>query len=222
MRTLFVGALAASLAGCSCYVPPPAVDDACIGTGGYACFDRSSVNQTLEPELALLSTSKPTSKVAATTEKPASAQARQRVALVIDTAKSPATTTVAPAAIKTAATKVELAAAKTEPAESKVEPPAFARPAETSDEVIAKATAAIASKLEDPKSAEFGEMKRAMRTNPLGKSVDTICGHVKARKASGEGVEDKPFLYLVKDDEAYVVDGPTSSIGATAYHNICN
>jgi hypothetical protein len=223
MRTLFVGALAASLAGCSCYVPPQAVDDACIGAGGYACFDRSSVNQALEPELASLSTSKPKSKVA-TTEKPSFAHARQRMALVIDTAKSTTATTVKPAAatVRTAATKVEPAATKGEPAASKVEAPPSDRPAETSDQVIAKATAAIASKLEDPKSAQFGEMKRAMRTNMLGKSVDTVCGHVKARKASGEGMEDRTFLYLVKDDEAYVADGPALSTEATAYRNVCN
>jgi hypothetical protein len=34
---------------------------------------------------------------------------------------------------------------------------------------------------------------------------------------------DRPFLYLVKEDEAYVVDGPIgSAAAATAYHNICN
>jgi hypothetical protein len=65
-------------------------------------------------------------------------------------------------------------------------------------------------------------MKRAMRTNTLGKSVDTICGYVKGKKASGESTGDRPFLYLVKDDEAYVVDGPATSIAATAYRNICN
>jgi len=228
MRTLFVGALAASLAGCSCYGPPQAIDDACIGGGaggGYACYDRSSVNRTLEPESASLPASKPKSKVAATEKQPSSVQPRQRVALVIDMTKSATTTTG-----NSPATKVEPAAAKTKPVATKSEPwaskvellPPFARPAETSDEVIARATATIASKLADPQSAEFGEMKRALRTNTLGKSVDTICGHVKARKASGAGMEDRPFLYLVKDDEAYVADGPTSSIDATAYRNICN
>ena len=45
----------------------------------------------------------------------------------------------------------------------------------------------------------------------------------KGKKASGEDTGDRPFLYLVKDDEAYVVDGPTGSAAATAaYHNICN
>jgi hypothetical protein len=63
---------------------------------------------------------------------------------------------------------------------------------------------------------------RCERNTP-GQSVDTICGRVKAKKASGEDTGDRPFLYLVKDDEAYVVDGaPGSAAAATAYRNICN
>jgi hypothetical protein len=143
----------------------------------------------------------------------------------------PAAAKVEPAAAKVelaankvepAAAKVELAANKIEPVAPKAEPPASGRPAETSDQVIARAKTTIAAKLDDPRSAEFGEMKRAMRTNMLGKYVDTICGYVKGKKASGESIGDRPFLYLVKDDEAYVVDGPPTSIGATAYRNICN
>jgi hypothetical protein len=136
----------------------------------------------------------------------------------------PAAARVEPAAnkVEPAAAKVELAANKVEPIAAKVEPPASGRPAETSDQVIARAKTTIAAKLDDPRSAEFGEMKRAMRTNPLGKSVDTICGYVKGKKASGESTGGRPFLYLVKDDEAYVVDGPATSIAATAYRNICN
>jgi hypothetical protein len=131
---------------------------------------------------------------------------------------------VEPAAAKVepAAAKVGPAAAKVEPPAAKVEPAAAGRPAETSDQVIARAKTTIAAKLDDPRSAEFGEMKRATRTNTLGKSVDTICGYVKGKKASGESTGDRPFLYLVKDDEAYVVDGPATSIAATAYRNICN
>jgi hypothetical protein len=55
-----------------------------------------------------------------------------------------------------------------------------------------------------------------------GESVDTICGRVKGKKASGEETGDRPFLYLVKDDEAYVVDGSASLAAMTAYRNICN
>jgi len=116
-----------------------------------------------------------------------------------------------------------LAAKKSKPAviEAKVEAPASSRPAETSDPVIIKAKATIAAKLEVPASAEFGVMKRAMRKNTLGKSVDTICGRVKGKKASGEDTGERPFLYLVTEDDAYVVDGPASSAAASAYRNIC-
>ena len=66
--------------------------------------------------------------------------------------------------------------------EAKVEAPASGRPAETPDAVIVKAKTTIAAKLEDPASAEFGEMKRAIRKSTLGKAVDTICGRVKGKK----------------------------------------
>jgi hypothetical protein len=65
-------------------------------------------------------------------------------------------------------------------------------------------------------------MKRAIRKNMLGKSVDTICGRVKGKKVSGEDTGDRPFLYLVKEDDAYVVDGPANSATASAYRNICS
>jgi hypothetical protein len=212
MRTPFVCALAATVVGCSCYAPPQASLDACMASG-LACLDRSSLSQTIEPEPAALdarlSTPKTRSKIAARTEKPPSAHARHKTDLAMTTTKS-ATPAVEPPAVKV------------EPPAAKVEPAAAGRPAETSDQVIARAKTTIAAKLDDPRSAEFGEMKRATRTNTLGKSVDTICGYVKGKKASGESTGDRPFLYLVKDDEAYVVDGPATSIAATAYRNICN
>jgi hypothetical protein len=74
----------------------------------------------------------------------------------------------------------------------------------------------------DPASAEFGEMKQAIRKNTLGKSVDTICGRVKRRKALGEDTGDWPFLYLVTEDEAYIVNGSANSAAASAYRNICS
>jgi hypothetical protein len=104
---------------------------------------------------------------------------------------------------------------------AKVEAAGSDQPSETPDQVMAQAKITVAAKLDDPASAEFGEMKRAMRTNTLGQSVDTICGRVKGKTASGEASEDRPFLYLVKDNEAYVVEGPPTSAAATAYRNIC-
>ncbi len=65
-------------------------------------------------------------------------------------------------------------------------------------------------------------MKRAIRKNMLGKSIDTICGRVKGTKASGENAGDWPFLYLVTEEEAYVVNGAANSAAASAYRNICS
>jgi hypothetical protein len=99
--------------------------------------------------------------------------------------------------------------------------PASGQPAEGSDPVLKKARTSVAAKLEDPASAEFDDMKREMRKNTFGQPVDTICGHVRSKKASGEDTAERAFLYLVKDDEAYVVDGNAESAAATAYRNIC-
>ena len=202
MRTLFFGALAVTLVGCSCFVSPQAGVEACTGAGGgFACFDRTAVGQAVERKPGSLdadsATPRTRSRIAARTEKPSSAHTPDKTHLAIKTAKS-----------TTSATKVE--------------PAASGQPAETPDPVMAKAKITVAAKLEEPASAEFGEMKRAMRTNTLGQSVDTICGRVKGRKPTGEGTGDMPFLYLVKDDEAYVVDGPPTSAAATAYRSICN
>ena len=40
-----------------------------------------------------------------------------------------------------------------------------------------------------------------------GQPVDSICGRVKVKKASGESISDRPFLYLVKEDKAFIDDG---------------
>ena len=201
MRTLLIGALAATLVGCSCLVPPQAGMEACMDANGFACFDKTAASQPIEPRPASFKANSETinvkSTIAAKMEKPSFAHIRKRAHLPAKKAKS---TIVA----------------------AKVEPPASGQPAETSDPVIIKAKTTIAAKLEDPASAEFGEMKRAIRKNTFGQFVDTICGRVKGKKASGEDTGDRPFLYLVKEDDAYVVDGPAGSAAASAYRNICN
>jgi len=202
MRTLLIGALAATLVGCSCPLPRQASMDACTDANGFACFDRTAASQPIEPKLASSNANSATTKVKSTiarTEKPSPADASDK-AVHLDAKKA----------------KLTMIAA------AKVEPPASGQPAATSDPVIIKAKTTIAAKLEDPASAEFREMNRAIRKNTLGQSVDTICGRVKGKKASGEDAGDRPFLYLVKDDDAYVVDGPAGSAAATAYRNICN
>jgi hypothetical protein len=207
MRTLLIGVLVATLAGCSSCPPLPRQlsMQGCTDANGFACFDRTSTDQTFDQELssarANSTAAKP--KTAAKTEKRAAAHPRAKPL---------------PEAKKSEPSE------KTEPAvaNAKVEPPPSDQPSGTSDPVIANAKTAIAARLENPTSAEFGDMKRAMRKNTLGQSVDTICGRVKGRTATGEDTGDRPFLYLVKDNEAYVVDGAPSSVAATAYRNICN
>jgi hypothetical protein len=93
-------------------------------------------------------------------------------------------------------------------------------PAET-DTVLNKARTSVAAKMADTESAQFGDMKRALRKNTFGRPVDTICGYVRGKNASGEDTGERPFLYLVKEDEAYVVDGKADSAAAIAYRNIC-
>jgi hypothetical protein len=175
--------------------------DACTDANGFGCLNRTAATRPAEPAPASSRTNSTTTKgkpaVAAKTEEPSTAYVRDKPHLAAKAAK--------PAVI-----------------EAKVEAPAPAPPAETSDPVIIKAKTTIAAKLEDPASAEFSEMKRAIRKNTFGKPVDTICGHVKGKKASGEDTEDRPFLYLVKEDDAYVVNGPPGSAAASAYRNICS
>ena len=199
MRTLLVGTMAATLVGCSCLLPPQSVMDACTDANGLACFDRTVASQPIELKPASFKANSATTKakLAAKTEKLSSDDDRDKHHLATKKAKS------------------TLAAAK-------VEPPASGHSAEPSDPVITRAKTAIAAKLEVPASAEFGEMKRAFRKNTFGKSVDTICGRVKGKKASGEDTGDRPFLYLITEDDAFVVDGPPGSAAASAYRNICN
>ena len=161
MRTLLIGALAATLVGCSCPLPRQASMDACTDANGFACFDRTAASQPIEPKPASFNANSGTIKVKsaiAKTEKPSPAGASDK-AVHLDAKKAKPTMIAA-----------------------KVEPPASGQPAATSDPVIIKAKTTIAAKLEDPASAEFAEMNRAIRKNTLGQSVDTICGRVKEKK----------------------------------------
>ena len=164
MRTLLIGTLVATLVGCSCPLPPQASMEACTDANGFGCLNRTAATRPIDPAPASSKTNSATTRVkptiAAKTEEPSTAVVRDSSILAEKKTKS--------AVI-----------------EAKVEAPAPGRPAETPDPVIVKAKTTIAAKLENPASAEFGEMKRAIRKNTLGQSVDTICGRVKGKKASG-------------------------------------
>ncbi len=90
---------------------------------------------------------------------------------------------------------------------------------ETSDPVLKKAEITVAAKMEDPASVEFVDIERAVKK--IGQSFEIICGHVKGKKNSGEATGERPFLYLVKEDEAFIVGGNRDSIAAIAYRAHC-
>jgi hypothetical protein len=195
MRTLLVGALSATLTSCSCLISPQSSLDGCTSR---SCSQRTSTRAPIEltptPFMPSPATTKVRGPAAANTGKPSSAQSRP-LNRGEETTHSPTT--------------------------AGTESPVSAQPARTSDPVLEKARATIAAKMDDPASAEFGDMKRASRKNTLGKSDDTSSVPVKGKKASGEDTGEMPFLYLVKEDEAYVVDGNAESAAAIAYRNIC-
>ena len=195
MRTLVFCALTATLAGCTCLLPPQARIEECTDAKEFGCFARTTARQPIGPEPAAFKATSTTIKATSTIaeQKPASAHPR---ALGRKTAK--------PTLIAAGA-----------------EPPASGPLPETSDPVIIKAKATIAAQLENPASAEFVEMKRAIRKNRVGQPVDTICGRVKARNTSDEEAVNRPFLYYVKDDAGFVVYGPAGSAAETAYRTIC-
>src|SRR6266850_3616262 len=92
MRVLLIGALAATLVGCNCLLPPQANIEACTVANGFACFDRTAASQPIEPEPVSIKTNSATievkSTIAAKTEKPSSAHASDRAHLAKKTAKS--------------------------------------------------------------------------------------------------------------------------------------
>jgi hypothetical protein len=90
MRTLLIGALAATLVGCSCLLPPQAGIQACTDANGFACFDKTAASQPIEPRPTSFEANSATiivkSTIAAKAE--SSAHARDRVHRATKTAKS--------------------------------------------------------------------------------------------------------------------------------------
>jgi hypothetical protein len=169
MRALLISALAATLIGCTCLVPPHP-----------AAFEVAAQN------------TKPT--IAAHTQNPPSAQFGKKTNPDAEREKN----TIA----------------------VKMRPLPSTQLNDKADPVIEKAKATIAAMMENPASAEFGEMKRAVK-KVLGEKVNTICGHIKGKDASGADTGEMPFVYIIERDEAYIVDG-SSTMAATAYRNLCN
>jgi hypothetical protein len=88
-----------------------------------------------------------------------------------------------------------------------------------SETVLKKAKITVAAKMENPASVEFVDINRAVKK--IDESVEIICGHVKGKKNSGEAIGERPFLYLVKEDEAFIVGGNPDSMAAIVYRAHC-
>jgi hypothetical protein len=85
------------------------------------------------------------------------------------------------------------------------------------ESAIKKAKVTIAAKMENPASVVFLEMKRAAREDARGNSIDAICGRVRGKLAGDTG--DRPFVYVVQKDEAYI---GAYVLATTEYRKICN
>jgi hypothetical protein len=99
-------------------------------------------------------------------------------------------------------------------------PPLSAQAGEIFDPIVGRARSLVAARTADPASVEFVQMKRAIRKNDLGQPIDTICGRVKGKTTKSADRTEMPFLYIVRDDDAFIVDGSNLD-AAAAYSSIC-
>ena len=102
----------------------------------------------------------------------------------------------------------------------KIRPSPSAQLNDKADPVTEKAKATIAAMMENPASAKFGKIRRAVK-NLLDEPLDTMCGYVKGKSASGRDTGEMPFLYIIHRDEGYLVDG-SSPMAQTVHDTLCN
>ena len=223
MRTLLIAALCATLIGCSCPVPQRGVVETCTSPG---CISRTAPTTPIEPKRApfrpapKITTVK--SKRVALVAKPTAAKPRNETEPVDEKANSRTITKPEiPPPIQPSVTPDPAPKKATTTIGGKPEGPASDQPSETSDPVLKKAKIIVAAKMEDPTSAEFVDMERVVRKNTFGESFEIVCGHVKGKMKSGKVTGEMPFLYLLKGDEAYIVDSNPDSMAAIVYRAHC-
>jgi hypothetical protein len=152
MRTLLVGALAATLVGCSCPLLPQAGLESCTDANGFACFDRTAASQPIEPKPASFKTdsatveTKPT--VATKAETPSSARLRDgshrarktaKPSMIAAKAEPPASPIIRPPR----SVKTRLQPASNAAADSEAAPESIADPHPTGDVVASPNTRTI-------------------------------------------------------------------------------
>ena len=211
MRPLLIGTLAVTLTGCACLAPQQARQASLMGcssagANGFVCSDSAAGTPRMNSNIV----ARNEKAIAGKKEKPRHRVANTHTKNATDILpKMDGPTSVQPDDKSNIVVNVESTVAAK---------PQFSEP-DNQDLVIKKAKVSIAAKMEMPASVEFGEMKRADRKDAVGKSIDSICGYVRGKTASGAETGDRPFLYLVQEDEAYI-GGYT--MATSPYHNICN
>ena len=190
MRALLIGALTATLIGCTCSNLLQTTVTGCAAMTGYGCPDPTD------------------GKLAAF--KVDSLEAKSVIAANAQDSSSARSGKKTPAATKT----------PTYSTMGQMRPLPSAQLSDKADPVTEKAKATIAAIMENPGSAEFGDMTRAIKTL-LGEPVETICGYVRGKTASGGDTGEMPFVYIVAQNEAYLVDG-RSPMADTVYRNLCH
>ena len=247
MRPFLIGAACAALIGCSCPLPPRGVVQTCTSEG---CFLRTAATTPIEPKRAPFRPEPAVkAKKIAIASKPAAARPPDEVGHMEEKAKSrtsmesqvqpPAQSSAIPDPVpkiatttnggKTAGPATGQPAETSEPVRNKTttatgaktEGPSTGQLSETPDPVLKKAKITVAAKMETPASAEFVDLKRTIHENTFGQSFEVICGHVKGKKKSGEATRERPFLYFVKEDEAFIVGSNPDSMAAIAYRSHC-
>ena len=199
-RFHFTVALAAILGGCTCFAPQyaPRTDSKTIAKSGKAVAVKKENlrRRTNADTRTKISASPITVKTPPQRDDKSNAESKNSIAKSLQPSQS------------NAESHMNAIAAKTETSQS----------SQLDDEtVIKKAMVTIAAKMDNPASAVFLEVNRAARKDAFGNSIDTICGRVRGKLAGDTG--DRPFLYVVQKDEAYI---GAYALATAEYRSICN
>ena len=226
MRPLIISALAATLTGCTWFAPQQAqqaslysITDAPLADSNTGEAEKAIRAETICPphrkkpasgtKIAKVSAQKmdASSRVQLEDKSRTSNNAQSTVATRTDTQQAARPVDKSGTSINAQST----VAARTDTQQT-------AQPVDKSDHVFNKAISAIAAKMQNSASVELVEMKRAEKI-ASGKSIDTICGYVRGKSASGLDAGDRPFLYLVQEDQAYI---GLYDIATSRYPSLCD
>ena len=246
MRPFIISALAATLIGCTGVAPKQTQQTSLMGYGAASALQmdlktkraiaaKKSAHRHGSKEVSRTKNAKSNtvpnvaSSVQPNDKSNTLINGQSSVAAKTETAQSDSTFNASINANSTAAAKTETAQSSQPAGTSnvsinpestaiaKTEIPQSSQLDDKLDSVLKKAMPRIAAKMENSVSVELVEMKRAEK-NAAGKSVDTICGYVRGKTASGAVTGERPFLYLVQENEAYVGG---YNMATSPYHNLC-